>query len=60
MEALKQAVTNLDDVQIEHFKNEEKMRRELEFREFKGLPASQKLSKGEKKRAKRDRRKGYV
>lgn len=59
MQALKEAVTELTDQQVEAFRNEEKLRREMEYRSVRNI--SGKLSKGQKKRAKRDRRKyGYA
>jgi len=59
MQELKESVTNLNEAQIEEFRNEEKRRRELEFKTLNHMPESQKLSKGEKKRAKRARRSEY-
>lgn len=59
MQALKQAIASTPDELLEQFRSEEKRRRELEFKALNNTPASQKLSKGEKKRAKRARRIGY-
>jgi len=59
MQALKESVTNLNDEQIEHFRNEEKRMREQEYRFLNGVSDSTRLSKGEKKRAKRALRSEY-
>ena len=62
MQALKESVTNLNAEQIEHFKIEQQRMIEEEYKQrmFNGAAsASNRLSKGEKKRAKRARRSEY-